>query len=105
MSGIPGTPMPPPLIGNPMAPPQPQVMTPPVGSPVFVPRAPHPTPFPPLPLGGMPPGAASMGTYPQVARHPPAPARRSSGRFLWWVIALLAIGASAGTAAGFLLNR
>jgi serine/threonine protein kinase len=72
--------------------PQAQVMTPPVGSPVFV-RSPQPTPYP------------LMGQYSQPARHPPAPARSAPSRFLWWVIALLAIAACAGTAAGLLLSK
>ncbi|TMQ22584.1 MAG: hypothetical protein E6J91_01140 [Deltaproteobacteria bacterium] len=104
MPAVPGTPVPP---GGGPAPlmPQPQVMTPPVGSPVFVPRPPHPTPFPPAPLAGMPPGGAPLGTYPRPVRHPPARARRGPSKFVWWVFALLVIGASAGTAAGYLLTR
>jgi hypothetical protein len=45
-----------------------------------------------------------MGTYPHAARRPPAP-RRAQSRFLWWVIALLAIGAAGGTVAGLLLSK
>ena len=81
---------------SPMAPMSP-VMTPPVGSPVYAPPTPYPTA--PGPLG---PGGAPMA-YPVL--HPPAPAARGSRKLLWWVLALLAIGASAGTVAGLLLSK
>jgi len=118
ISGIPGTPPsltpPPPMSGdrspaNPTTPPplsqMPAMMTPPVGAPVYRPHPPTPYPItPPGPMHGAP---LPMGThhYPaHPARHPPAP-RRSPSKLLWWVIALLAIGAGAGTAAGLLLSK
>jgi serine/threonine protein kinase len=75
-----------------------QNMTPPVGSPSYGRRPPQPTPYPIGPAG------MAQGGYPHPARHPPAP-RRSPSKLLWWVIALLAIGAGAGTVAGLLLSK
>jgi hypothetical protein len=52
-------------------------------------------------------GPTSMGTYPQAAPYPQraaAPAR-SSKTIVWWVIALLAIGAGVGTAMALLLGK
>ncbi|HMG53528.1 MAG TPA: protein kinase [Kofleriaceae bacterium] len=75
------------------------VMTPPVGSPVYATPPLSPTPYP-LAGGPMP---HPMGSYP--VRHPPAPVSRGSSKLLWWVIALLAIGAAGGTVAGLLLSK
>ena len=58
-----------------------------------------PTPYP-LVGGPMP---HPMGSYP--VRHPPAPVSRRSSKLVWWVIALLAIGAAGGTVAGLLLSK
>ena len=129
MTGTPSAPQAPRSGGRPPASaaphpgPQPQVMTPPVGSPVYNPHPPTPYPIPPGgplagPSGGLPGGppggrpgtpmmhgaSLPMGTYPHAARRPPAP-RRAQSRFLWWVIALLAIGAAGGTVAGLLLSK
>jgi hypothetical protein len=81
-------------------------LTPPVGAPIYTPMSPAPgmpqSPHYPAALApGGPLGHALPGTYP--VRHPQAP--RGSGRLLWWVIVLLAIGASAGTLAGFWLSK
>jgi hypothetical protein len=81
----------------PVPPVQVQMMTPPAGSLYGQQQPVQPAPYPIGPAG-------QPGTYPQPAHLPPAP-RRSNTRFLWWVIALLAIGASAGTAAGLLLSK
>ena len=46
-------------------------------------------------------GPMPMGAYPQVAAYPPRKGRRSRSskkKIVWWVIALLAIGAGVGTA-------
>jgi eukaryotic-like serine/threonine-protein kinase len=108
--GRPG-PTPPPMTPmTPMAP----MLTPPVGSPVYAPLAASPSPPPPPPqypaaaaaAAALSPGShlghgPMPGTYP--VRHPQAP--RGSGKLLWWVIVLLAIGASAGTLAGFWLSK
>jgi hypothetical protein len=82
-------PTPPPVIGPGHQP----AMTPPVGSPVYPPQQ----LTPPYQLGH------PIATYP--VRHPPAPAARRSSRILWWVIALLAIGAAGGTVAGLLMRQ
>jgi serine/threonine protein kinase len=79
--------------------PQP-VMTPPIGSPMFAQQATS-TPYPPAAHG-------PMGTYPQVPQYQnPAQLRtqRSSRRFVWWVIALLAVGAGVGTALALLFSK
>jgi serine/threonine protein kinase len=77
------------------------VMTPPVGSPMFAQQA------TPISYPG-PPGVAlgPMGSYPQYQT--PAQLRttqKSSRRFVWWVIALLAVGAGVGTALALLFGR
>jgi hypothetical protein len=50
-----------------------------------------------------------MGTYPQVPQYQnPAQLRttqKSSRRFVWWVIALLAVGAGVGTALALLFSK
>ncbi len=85
-------------------------LTPPVGAPVYAPLSPTQPPpqSPPYSSSsaalapGSPFGHGALpGTYP--VRHPQAP--RGSGKLLWWVIVLLAIGAGAGTLAGFWLSR
>ena len=104
--GRPGPTPPPPALLSP-------VMTPPVGSPAYAPLSPvaqqspspSPSPYPPAPapapaLGPLGHGALP-GTYP--VRHPQAP--RRSGKLVWWVIVLLAIGASVGTLAGIWLSK
>ncbi|HEY0993245.1 MAG TPA: protein kinase, partial [Kofleriaceae bacterium] len=103
--GLAHTPMPPP------------VMTPPIGSPMFVQQAVS-TPFPPQPahspmaMGAGQSGvvaAGPMGTYPQVQHAQQYPqlrsTKRSSRRFLWWLIALLAVGAAVGTALAMLFYK
>jgi len=95
------------------APHQPPVMTPPTGSPRFaaLPQAPHPMALghgghgghgdPAMHGGGLMP----MGTYPQVAPYgQPGGAPRSSKKIVWWVIALLAIGAGVGTSMALLFR-
>ncbi len=98
--GRPGPTPPPPALLSP-------VMTPPVGSPAYAPLSPVPQQSPAQyqaaalgPGGPLGPGALP-GTYP--VRHPQAP--RRSGKLVWWVIVLLAIGASVGTLAGFWLSK
>jgi serine/threonine-protein kinase len=85
-------------------------LTPPVGAPIYTPMSPAPgapgSPhYPAGPAAALAPGplghSAMPGTYP--VRHPQAP--RGSGRLLWWVIVLLAVGATLGTLAGFWLSR
>ncbi|HEU4733026.1 MAG TPA: protein kinase [Kofleriaceae bacterium] len=102
----------------------PPVMTPPVGSPMFAPHAmpstpvpgSHPAPYPPAPSVGPPPpgmhGAPpasmpmGMGSYPQAAHYPRAGVRRgSSTRIVWWLIALLVLGAGAGAAIALLVSK
>jgi eukaryotic-like serine/threonine-protein kinase len=104
MSPRPGDRSPANLTPPPPMPQLPAVMTPPVGSPVYQPHPPTPYPItPPGPMHGAP---LPLGTHPypaHPARHPPAP--RSPSKLLWWVIALLAIGAGAGTVAGLLLSK
>jgi serine/threonine-protein kinase len=101
--GRPGPTPPPPA---PLSP----VMTPPVGSPAYAPLSPVPHQSPaqyqpgaaaPLGPGGPFGPGALPGTYP--VRHPQAP--RRSGKLVWWVIVLLAVGASLGTLAGFWLSK
>jgi serine/threonine protein kinase len=79
----------------------PPVMPPPVGSPMFVQQQ-SSTPYPAqAPLG-------QMGSYPQVPQYQtPAPLRTSakSSRLVWWVIALLAVGAAVGTALALIFTR
>jgi serine/threonine-protein kinase len=95
----------------PLAPPQ--VMTPPAGSPFAPAPASAPMPYPGASqpaMHGRPhtptPMPMPMGTYPQVAQYPaPAVRRRSSKTVVWWVIALLAIGAGVGTAMALLFSR
>ncbi|HEX3763389.1 MAG TPA: protein kinase [Kofleriaceae bacterium] len=89
-------------VPSPIAPLSP-MMTPPVGSPIYAPLT--PTPYPLAPGGPIHHGGLPMGAYP--VRHPQAPRRAGllSGRLLWWVIVLLAVGASAGTLAGILLSK
>ena len=89
--------------------PMPPVMTPPIGSPIYAPSHPPASPTYPAALtpgGQFHHGGLPMGSYP--VRHPQAPRRAGgllSGRLVWWVIVLLAIGASAGTLAGILLSK
>lgn len=87
----------------------PHMMTPSGGAPMFAPRpntpTPGPTPFAPArapsgPAGGLH-NATPMGTYPQ---YPPAPVR-SSMRLVWWVFALLAVGAGVGTVMALLFSN
>jgi serine/threonine-protein kinase len=92
--------------------PQPQLMTPAVGSPLFSPHASTPVPYPPSPsaahAGFGQVGAAmplSGGSYPQAVHYPQRPpASRSSTKIVWWVIVLLAIGAGVGTAVALLVK-
>ena len=60
------------------------------------------TPYPHSPSAA----PAPLTSYPAPAlpRHSPASRRRPRGQILWWVLALLAIGAGAGAAAGLLLS-
>jgi serine/threonine protein kinase len=113
---------------SPLAPP---VMTPPVGSPLgspmFVQHAstPTPTPMGPMGMGALTPhpltpapghfgpaqsgvvAAGPIGTYPHPQAHYPQlrSTQSSSRRFLWWVIALLAVGAAVGTALALLFYK
>ena len=95
----------------------PPAMTPPIGSPMFVQQAVS-TPFPPQPahspmaMGAGQSGvvaAGPMGTYPQVQHAQQYPqlrsTKRSSRKFLWWLIALLAVGAAVGTALAMLFYK
>jgi eukaryotic-like serine/threonine-protein kinase len=91
------------------APHPPHGMTPPVGSPRFaaLPQAPHPLAQghgghgdPAMHGGGLMP----MGTYPQAPYGQPGGAQRPSKKIVWWVIALLAIGAGVGTAMALLFR-
>jgi serine/threonine-protein kinase len=96
-------------MGGHMAPYQPSIMAPPTGAPPFAPQGMPPTPYPTAPAGSAMHGGGptSMGTYPQAAPYPQrtaAPAR-SSKTIVWWVIALLAIGAGVGTAMALLLGK
>jgi len=99
----------------------PPVMTPPIGSPMFVQQAvstPHPMSLAPQPahspmaMGAGQSGvvaAGPMGTYPQVQHAQQYPqlrsTKRSSRKFLWWLIALLAVGAAVGTALAMLFYK
>ena len=71
----------------------------------MIPHSPYPQQLPPsvtqTPAGGMSPGM-SMG-YPQPVHYQPL--RRSSTKFVWWVIALLAVGAGVGTALALLFSK
>src|SRR5262249_46378916 len=78
------------------------VMTPPVGSPIYAAHTHTPTPYPGAPGSPMPHGP--LGGY-APPRLPPAPAPRAPSKLLWWVLALLAIGAAGGTVAGLLLSK
>ena len=89
---------------------QPLVMTPPGGSP-FAPK-PLPSMPTPYPLGRGGPalhGGASqpIPLYPPEPRVPAAAgaAPRSSKKIVWWVIALLAIGAGVGTTMALLFGK
>jgi len=80
---------------------QPRPMTPPVGSPRFAPLP--QTPYPMAQAGhAMQGGPLPMGTYPHAA---PYPQPRGSKKIVWWVIALLAIGAGVGTAMALLFGK
>ena len=89
---------------------------------MFAPRAMTPTPSPPMsspsPYTQHPPGALFHGAgalptplsgYPQPSPLPrsalPRSAPRSSKKLVWWVIALLAIGAGVGTAMALLFSK
>jgi hypothetical protein len=88
------------------------VMTP-IGSPMFVQQAtptPTPTPTPYFRGGpgapGAPPALGPMGTYPQYPQYPQLRStQKSSRKFVWWVIALLAVGAGVGTALALLFSK
>ena len=85
----------------------PSVMTPPSGSPFAPQGMPH-TPYPMVPAGSvMQGGPMPMGTYPHAAPYPARAAApgRSSKKIVWWVIALLAIGAGVGTAMALLFGK
>jgi serine/threonine-protein kinase len=93
-----------------LAPQQPPVMTPPGGSPFA--HKPIPSTPTPYPLGRG--GPALHGGAPQpIAMYPPEPrvpaaaaaAPRSSKKIVWWVIALLAIGAGVGTTMALLFGK
>jgi serine/threonine protein kinase len=81
--------------------------TPPSGSP-FVPQA-HPSPVPAPPvvypggisISGSPPPMA-MSAYPSYPTLPRS--RGGSSKWIWWVLALLALGAGAGAALAFLMR-
>jgi serine/threonine-protein kinase len=85
-----------------LAPLPPPVMTPPIGSPMFVQQQ-SSTPYPVAASVGQ------MGSYPQVPQYQtPAQLRmtaKSSRRLVWWVIALLAVGAGVGTVLALLFTR
>jgi serine/threonine-protein kinase len=91
---------------GPSAPPPYHFPTPPSGMP-FVPQA-HPSPVPAPPvvypggvsISGSPPPMA-MSAYPS---YPAMPRSRGSARWIWWVLALLALGAGAGAALAFLMR-
>jgi serine/threonine protein kinase len=78
----PGTPMPP-------------GVAPPAGSPLF---GPPPMPLTPFPQQQRAPTTSPMASYPQM-QYP-----ASSRRFVWWVIALLAVGAGVGTAMALIFS-
>ncbi len=73
----------------------------PIGSPVYA--QPPPASFSPGPLVGRQDGP--MGSHPQMSHHQALSVRRRSGRIVWWVIALLAIGAAVGTAMALLFSK
>jgi eukaryotic-like serine/threonine-protein kinase len=87
--------------------PQHPAVTPPAGSPQISPMA-SPSPYAAMPQGGQArhggtpmPMAMPIGTYPQPAR----PMVGSSKKLLWWVLALLAIGAGVGTVVALLVSK
>jgi serine/threonine-protein kinase len=93
---------------GPIAPPQQAVMTPPAGSPLFAPQPMPSTPYPAAPPGSAAHGGGPMpmAVYPPATPYPPlagAP-MRSPKLLVWWVIALLAIGAGVGTAMALLFR-
>jgi serine/threonine protein kinase len=96
-----------PMGGHTAPAPHPHVMTPPGGSPLFGPQPIPSTPYPMAPGGPAMQGGAPMGAYPQVGPYPPqgsAPSQ-SSKKLVWWVIALLAIGAGVGTTMALLFGK
>jgi len=86
----------------------PAVMTPATGSP-FAPQPMTSTPYPMAPGGSAMQGGAPMpmGMYPPVAHYPQLAGRplRSSKKIIWWVLALLVIGAGVGTAMALLFGK
>jgi hypothetical protein len=46
-----------------------------------------------------------MASFPQAGPYLPRAPSRSSSRLVWWVIALLAIGAGVGTAVALLVSK
>jgi len=89
---------------GPSAPPPYHFPTPPSGSP-FVPQA-HPSPVPAVYPGGISisgsPPPMAMSAYPSYPALPRS--RGSSSKWIWWVLALLALGAGAGAALAFLMR-
>jgi serine/threonine protein kinase len=98
------------------------IMTPQVGSPLFSPRpvpstplpGSPPAPYPPAPSLAPPPGMHGaqatpmpmpMGSYPPVAHYPRTGVRRSSTKIVWWLIALLVLGAGAGAVVALLVSK
>jgi len=83
----------------------PPAMTPPIGSP-FAPQPIAPSPYPMAPAGSAMHGGGQvpMGMYPPVAQYP-GTSLRSSKKIVWWVLALLVIGAGVGTAMAFLFGK
>ncbi len=86
----------------------PPVMTSPAGS-TFPPQPIGSTPYPMAPAGSAMHGGGPMpmGMYPPVAQYPQlAGARlRSPKKIVWWVLALLVIGAGVGTAMALLFGK
>jgi serine/threonine-protein kinase len=107
-----------PPMGAYLAPGQPAVMTPPPGSPLFAPPPMSSTPYPMGHAGPAMHDGGPMGTYPPHAYPPHAYPPQMMGTYpllpgtrprryktiVWWVLALLALGAGVGTAAALLFG-
>ena len=84
-------------------------LTPAPHSPLLSPQGPYDPPGAtgtPFHGGAMP---APRARYPQPTPYPPVPGRggtyRSSTNLVWWVLALLAVGAGVGTAMALLFSK
>lgn len=89
------------------APGQPAVMMPPTGSPAFAPQPISSTPYPMGHAGPAMHDGGPMGTYsPQMDSYPRLPGTqpRRYKTIVWWVLALLALGAGVGTVAALLFG-